>query len=496
MTDASSLLTWFGTLLYFDEAGRMLRHGPLATSPRNVVLRDGATRLEILRPERDAGHAPAGQDRNQRDAHRPDSVQPGGVESGNLESGNVEWGGVGSGPNDLAMIAGHGQRGVGVRLAEGYLRILPDGETDGAAATIDTWEQMLPLRAHQLDLVLALLGSGWFVPRGAGVIPRWSVELQPGFRLRAGAIELDLAGPAFPLVAQTTGTAGGRIVLRTLDVLYDDWKIERLERFSPLIYFTIFRDAFFLESMQLTVESLERVGRYTGDYLLISDAPEAQCRRYFPDISPERVHYSHDPAPALADIAAARRLFDPAIVGRFQPVLYLDADIIADAPVEPMLRDIMHSDEIFFSTEFVGASLHEANAGATNWFGRFLADQDLNWDPRLTRCINSGMIAARHADLMTAPFATVSASWHAWRERNGTAHQTYLDQPFINYVLQKTRAANVTTLDHYARCVHGGSPAPSDARRGFVHFNSGVGHNKYDRMRAYLEALLTEQSKR
>jgi len=465
VTETSALLTWFGTLLYFDTAQQVLRHGPPATSPRNVVLRDGATRIEILRADGDAGHAPA--------------AQPGGI---------------GSDPDDLAVVAEPGRRSVGVRLAGAHLSILPGGSTDGGVAVIDTWEQLLPLRPHQLDLVLDLLGSGWFMPRGASLTPRWAVEPQPGFRIRVGAIELDLAGPVFPLVPQTTGTAGGRTVLRTLDVLYDGWKIERLERFSPLIYFTIFRDAFFLESMQLTVESLERVGRYTGDYLIISDAPEAQCRRYFPDISPERVHYSHDPAPALADIAAARRLFDPAIVGRFQPVLYLDADIIADAPVEPMLRDIMHSDEIFFSTEFIGANLHEANAGATNWFGRFLADQDLNWDPRLTRCINSGMIAARHADLMTAPFATVSASWQAWREWNGTDHHTYLDQPFINYVLQKTGAANVTTLDHYARCVHGGSPRPSDPRRGFVHFNSGVGHNKYDRMRAYLEELLTGQS--
>jgi len=479
VTNTSSLLTWFGTLLYFDPAEQVLRHGPPATSPRNVVLRDGATRLEILPPDRDAAHAPARQEGNRHDMIRPGANPPHAI---------------GPDADDLAVVAQPGHRSFGVRLAGAYLRILPDGQTDGAATTVDSWEQLLPLRQDQLDLVLALLDSGWFVPRGAGVIPRWAVALRPGFRLAAGVIEADLAGPVFPLVAQTTGTAGGRTVLRTLDVLYDGWKLERLERFSPLIYFTIFRDAFFLESMQLTVESLERVGRYTGDYLLITDAPEAECRRYFADVSPERVHYSHDPAPTLADIAAARRLFDPAIVGRFQPVLYLDADIIADTPVEPMLRDIMHSDEIFFSTEFVGANLHEANAGATNWFGRFLADQDLNWDPRLTRCINSGMIAARHADLMTAPFATVSASWQAWREQNGTAHQTYLDQPFINYVLQKTRAANVTTLDHYARCVHGGSPTSSDPRRGFVHFNSGVGLNKYDRMRAYLEALLRERS--
>ena len=467
MTKTSALLTWFGTLLYFDTGRQVLRHGPPATSPRNVVLHDGAERIEILHADGDAAGPPA--------------------------AGTGRAGGIGSHPQDLDVVAEPGRRSIGARLAGAYLRILPDGTIDGGAEVVDTWEQLLPLRPHQLDLLRDLLGSGWFMPRGASVTSRWSIEPLAGFRLRVGAIEIDLAGPVFPLVPQTTGAAGGDTVLRTLDVLYDGWKIERLERFSPLVYFTIFRDAFFLESMQLTVESLERVGRYKGDYLLITDVSEEEGRRYFPDVDPGRVHYSHNPAPALADIAAARRLFDPAIVGRFQPVLYLDADIIADAPVEPMLRDIMHSDEVFFSTEFVGANLHEANAGATNWFGRFLADEDLNWDPRLTRCINSGMIAARHADLMTAPFATVSASWQAWRERHGTEHHTYLDQPFINYVLQKTRTANVTTLDHYARCVHGSSPKPSDPRRGFVHFNSGVGHNKYDRMRAYLEELLNEQ---
>ena len=174
-------------------------------------------------------------------------------------------------------------------------------------------------------------------------------------------------------------------------------------------------------------------------------------------------------------------------------MLYLDADIIADAPIEPMLRDIMPSDQIFFATEFTGENLLRANAGATDWFGRFLSDMDPNWDPRITHCMNSGIIAARHADLMVGPFRTVSATWQAFRDRYGTLHGTFLDQPFINYVLQKTRAANFTTLDHYARCVHGGSPAASDPRRGLVHFNSGVGHNKFDRMRDYLEMLTHER---
>lgn len=466
MTNTCSLLTWFGTLLYFDEERQTLRHGPPATSPRNVVLRDGATQLEMP-PRREAAH-PEAHEAGTHDIRVP------------------------HGPA-LAVVAQPGDARIGLSAGSTFLRMMPDGEVDAEAGTLADWECLLPLDQGRLDMVLGLLGSGWYMPRGAQVFPRAEVSLRPGLRLGIGPFEAELAGPSFPIVPQTTGTAGGRSVVRTLDLLYDGWKLERFERFSPLIYFTIFRDVFFLESMQLTVQSLEQVGRYDGDYLVITDAPEEQARRYFPDISPERVHYSHHPAPTLADIAAARRLFDPAIVGRFQPVLYLDADIVADTPVEPMLRDVMHSDEIFFATEFVGANLHEANHGATNWFGRFLEDDDKNWDFRLTRCINSGMIAARHADLMTAPFATVSAIWEAWRARHGTAHHDYLDQPFINYVLQKTRIANVTTLDHYARCVHGGSPGETDRRLGFVHFNSGVGHNKYDRMRAYLEMLLRQQ---
>ncbi len=463
MTDTCSLLTWFGTLLYFDEERQALRHGPPATSPRNVVLRDGATRIELL----PGAAVPQPHEGDARDRAGPRLP-------------------------DLAVVAQPDQRRIGLADGAGFLRMLPDGTID-ANATLDDWERLLPLAQDRLDIVLDLLGSGWFMPRGAQLVRRDEVALLPGLRLRIGAIEADLAATSFPLVAQDTGTVGGRTVVRTLDVLHEGWMIERFERFAPLVYFTIFRDAFFLESMQLTVQSLEQVGRYEGDYLLITDATEEEGRRYFPGVDPARIHYSHNPAPALADIAAARRLFDPAIVGRFQPVLYLDADIIADAPVERMLCDVMHSDKIFFATEFPGANLHEANAGATNWFGRFLAEHDRNWDYRLTRCINSGMIAARNADLMIAPFATVSASWEAWRERHGNDHHTYLDQPFINYVLQKTRAANVTTLDHYARCVHAGSPADSDPRRGFVHFNSGVGHNKYDRMRAYLETLLRQQ---
>ena len=464
VTETCSLLTWFGTLLYFDEDRQVLRHGPPAGSPHNVVLHDGATRLTVLPRGGDAQD----QDGQDREAH-DEAVRR------------------------LAVVAQPGDRRVAFAAGAGFLRVLPDGRVDAGAEAPGDWERLLPIGPDRLDLLIDVLGTGWYMPRGAQVIRGDEVALRPGLRLAIGGFEAELAGPVFPLVVQTSGTAGGRTVVRTLDLLYDGWKLERFERFAPLIYFTIFRDAFFLESMRLTVESLEQVGRYEGDYLLITDASEAEGRRYFPGVRPERIHYSHNPAPALADIAAARRLFDPRIVGRFQPVLYLDADIIADAPILPMLCDVMHSDQVFFATEFPGANLHEANAGATNWFGRFLEEGDGNWDYRLTRCINSGMIAARHADLMTAPFATVSASWEAWRARYGTAHHTYLDQPFINYVLQKTRAANVTTLDHYARCVHAGSPSETDPRRGFVHFNSGVGHNKYDRMQAYLEMLLRQQ---
>ncbi len=481
MTDASSLLTWFGTLLYFDEDRQVLRHGPPATSPRNVVLRDGATQPEVLRQDR--GPPDAARDRDGQDRDGPDRD---GLEGWGLHGDAAH----GRGPS---VVAQPGERRIGLAFGGGLLRMLPDGGVDAGAGVLDDWERLLPLDQGRLDMVLDLLCTGWYMPRGALVIRRSEVALLPGPRLGIGGFEAELAAATFPLLPQTTGTAGGRTVVRTLDLLYDGWKLERFERFAPLVYFTIFRDAFFLESMQLTVQSLEQVGRYEGDYLLITDVSEEEGRRYFPGIDPRRVHYSHDPAPALADIAAARRLFDRAIVGRFQPVLYLDADIVADAPIEPMLRDVMHSDQIFFATEFLGADLHGPDEPATHWFGRFLEEQDRNWDYRLARCINSGMIAARHADLMTAPFATVSASWAAWRARNGTDHHAYLDQPFINYVLQKTRTANVTTLDHYARCVHAGSPGDGDPRLGFVHFNSGVGHNKYDRMRAYLETLLRQQ---
>lgn len=451
------LLTSVGTLVYFDHTTRSLCHGPIGSSPRNVFIKDtpdNALDLTLL------------SDNGSDCVHELSAVQV----SDKFSQKTTK-----------ITIKDNTQRDI--NQSDSYLTLY------NAQLSL-----LLPLSLKQVDLVVALLDSSWFMPRSASIIQSSAVSFGEEFQIIIGDMILHLDSVVFPIVAQDEVIVAGKNIFRSLDILYDRWKLERLEMFSPLVYMTVFGAENFFKSAELTISSLERIGCYAGDYIIITDATGEACLSYFGNVAPERIHHLYSPATTFSEMVAERLKVDPAITGFYQPVVYLDSDVICDAPLEQLLIDIMSHNKISFATEFPRKNFQQVPDKITDWFGRFLSREDTNWDSRIAYCINSGIFGARNVDVLSGPFKTTLAVWEAYREEHDIASINMdFEQPFMNYVLQKSQRVDLSILDHYAVCVYDQDPMDQDVGRGFVHFNSGVGSDKFQRMSVYLSHLFQEK---
>ncbi|MBE7212259.1 MAG: hypothetical protein INR65_14650, partial [Gluconacetobacter diazotrophicus] len=235
-------------------------------------------------------------------------------------------------------------------------------------------------------------------------------------------------------------------------------------------------------------DSFERFGEYDGTYRLVCDRDRDGAALCFRGIDAARWDSVRRTLDGLDTIVSARMnvLADPDF-DDFQPILYIDSDVLCDRPIEGLLVAAARSERILIATEFHGQTIAEVGPPHGHWFGLFLRDADPRIDAH--RCINNGIFAARNRLAFLGPFAAVSESWARFKAAHGEAHRAAYDQPFYSSVLQSLDAADTDTMNRWVRNLQGVEPTYADAPAGLTHFNVGVGMNKTQAMLRYVGLL-------
>jgi hypothetical protein len=156
--------------------------------------------------------------------------------------------------------------------------------------------------------------------------------------------------------------------------LRDGWRIDRLFRYRPLVFYAAFGDEA-IEQLSISLNSLMGPGGYTGDVAVLTNRETNSIRALKPAGMAGTIVVIRCDASDVAAQRAARL----AIAGwrdgwTFQPLLFVDTEVLFDRPVGPLLQTLALSDRIAAAAAPAGA------VGSTPGFGGDLLREDA-WDP-------------------------------------------------------------------------------------------------------------------
>ncbi len=455
------LSTVHGTLIYFDEANRCLRHAAGSGVPANagLMIEDGAGRLVY-------------------------------------RSGN-EWRFL-NGQNHGGQVGDTGQHAAPltfqvVRLPDGLIALSGNGvwlaaDLEGVVAlnrqTQGPWEAFLPLNTADRGFLEEIASQNWIASGGDLVPASGGLGLQRDFIANIGTLRLKLRDLL----------AGRRWRHRDgWSVIYEKWKIEHFTPFRPLIYMIAMGRPEIFETLALALRSLWEFGRYDGEVLIFTDRPAAQLQPFIPPEMAPRVAIAHAPAHDVTDMMAIKyRICDMPDLARHRPLLYLDCDMICDRPISDMLLELARGSRISVPLEL-------PLLGGQGYYGDMLFQDDPTAIARNERGFSAGIMGIPDIEVARRTFPVIRDAIYGYasqlEDRTGMGRMFH-DQGVANYVMHKMDAADFGILTpRVVTPIDFSRPAHEIPRRGLAHFCGGVGdaNRKLPAMRAYYEFLRTQK---
>ena len=339
----------------------------------------------------------------------------------------------------------------------------------------DVWPatRYLPMDPADLTILRGLVDGQWLLESAGEATCPEAATLHPGFELRIGTREIDLR---WNLPFDRTAWP------HRLTVSWDVWKIDRLFRYRPLVYFSAFGNELVMRQFALAIASLVTVGQYAGEIVVLTDKPPAEIAALFPAGVPPKLAI----LPTLAVdrvgyIAARYAIADWRDAWQFQPLLYTDADVLFDRPVAPMLYAIARTDRICATPE----PWHLADS---EFVGSHLLADDGCHPPPDAKGFNGGILGIPNMQTHGGTIALIGRTVRNRLAVVGRHSVQFIDQPVANYAAYRTGTFDTEILSRYVR-LDRESADPAD-RTGMVHFCWAVGAAlRVEAMRSYLERL-------
>jgi hypothetical protein len=383
--------------------------------------------------------------------------------------------------------------GPALAPAEGLFGIGPGGalhEQEDGLRAMGAGGRFALVACDTVRLITRLLSQDWVDAAGPTLVARTEIAWRVGGGLRIAGRDVTLA--ELEQAASVQPADAGASVPDDIVLRCDGWRIRRLAAYRPLIYLVAFGAPAVFESARLAIGALFAHGAYGGDVLLVTDTAHAGFAVTLPKALRDRVGVAVVEAADMLDILLARyRLPELAVADRYQPILYLDTDVLVDRPIAPFLLSLPFSDRLHMASE--GACLL---TGAEDYHGRTLCEADPFRRMRRQPGFNSGIIGFANSRSVRRSFADIVQASHAYA---ASAERRMFfpaaDQCMANYVLRRqgrVSGARLTRLVTFAPPASAAATRPEPRRRtGFMHFCGGVGNAapKLAAMRRYLRAL-------
>lgn len=447
------LVTFHGAVVHFDRELGQLRQAPIGADAASVVVAidgDEATLWfhdgDALRPIGDCG---------------PEGCMPGG--------------------GDAALALRVIDAGLGRLTLRGngrYLSAELEGGVTLSRLKASHWEEFQLINPDDYAALQSVLSSQWISHADGTLITPDDMACVPGGAFRIGGMDVSAADMMAAARAAVSGQGGARVLSLTHDV----WKVTALTMYRPLAYLVACGKAEIVECAKLAIDSLFEHGQWDGDVLVITDMPNRDALAPLAARWPGRLHVRVLPAHDVLDYTLARyRISELEMVRAYQPVIYIDSDVICDAPLDRLMRQIARS-----------AGLHAVPEGSfmgeVDYYGGNLLRADGIEPDEGAVSFSSGILAFRHVDDQRLRFRAIIDSAYRFAASTDNRAPFLFDQPFMNYVSRKFGDISGQLLNGIVMTKPLGAPnLEYIAGKGLVHFAGGVGAGepKLAQMAAY-----------
>jgi hypothetical protein len=356
-----------------------------------------------------------------------------------------------------------------------YLCAEPDGRAEENRGTVDVWESFVACSDEDLDAIAMIMKSPWILKSSRRMIDGATLTSGENFAMLLGDLNIPLAhNLPFDL---------GQVPFRLL-VLVDGWRIDELVLYKPLIFYLAFGDDNVFEQLAISLESLIEVGRYMGDVLVFSDRTHEAISRDNPWLPPARLHVASNPAKDWVGFVAGKYcIIEEKQAYGYQPVIYMDPDIIYDMDVEDLLVSVAVADRLCAPLEPFSRLADSPAVGAT------LLQLD-HAEPRFACGFNGGTIGIPNLPAHRHTLELIRRIISNYSSMNGRGVFKWVDQEAANYVSYKIAHFDTREMSQFVRFSSTHSPVPVEPRRGAIHFWGVLRVNRPRLMRAHLDAVM------
>ncbi|MCB8883464.1 hypothetical protein ACELLULO517_24665 [Acidisoma cellulosilytica] len=355
----------------------------------------------------------------------------------------------------------------------------PGGTVEINRTEVKDWEHFLPCSDEDLDFLQRLLAEQWIVKSTRSLINPETITFGEKFNLHIGhlAIPLNYNLPFDQKHAPFRFT-----------VLSEGWKVNEILLFKPMIYYLAFGEDNVFQQLSLSLVSLGAVGHYKGQVWVYSDRDLASIRAEMPWVPRDRFTVKPlRPNDWVGFVAGKYCILEDDDAHHYQPVIYMDPDIIYNADIQAMLIAMAVSDKLTAPIEVFSGLEHAPSVGAT----LLQLDHEL---PRFASGFNCGTIGIpnipsqlHHLKLIRRVICNILG-------QRGRSALQWVDQEAANYVSYKIAHFETHEVSKYVRWGFEGPQIPIGPLTGLVHFWGVARAGRPQVMRDYLDRVLRHHS--
>lgn len=366
-------------------------------------------------------------------------------------------------------------RTISLKTGAYFVGASPQGQVEINRPEAHLWEEFLPVSEEEIRALQLLTRSDWIIKSTRDVVAGSSIVILEHFMLQIGSLTLPLQ---YNLPLDQVH-APFRFV-----VLIDGWRIDEIILFKPLLYYLAFGQENVFEQLSLSLESLGRAAGFDGQVLVFTDRPPADIHALAAWLRPEQILVRNIPAVDWVGYVAGKYcILEEDVAHSFQPVVYMDPDIIYNTDLNPLLVTMACATRLTAPIEEFSGLEHAPSVGAT------LLQLDLE-QPRFAAGFNCGTLGIPNLPMHRHTVELIRKIICNFTAQRGRSALHWVDQEAANYVSYKIGHFETHDVSRFVRYGFGERPTLTEPRTGLVHFWGVSRHERPAIMRDYLDRVL------
>lgn len=286
--------------------------------------------------------------------------------------------------------------------------------------------------------------------------------------------------------------------IKEFQLIHNSWQVVVFKKYKPIIYFCAFGSQAIFECVYTSIQSLIEFGKWQYDIAILTTENTKKILETI--LAPlelgDKLHLITLPVLEKFDWYMARYHINQSILQQAQPLLYLDTDIICNAPLDELF--IQHINSPFIHACKEGPLGEGSPQSGGYWYGwRLMQEDHIPFQPT-DRGFSSGAMFFNNVKMTLPFFEMIIQSAYGFMKKQGYKDEFY-DQRFTNYILFKFQKAEIEMMSNWIRLYRipqESTTIPSGTQKlGLIHFLNASTENKLITMKKYIEDLHLRLSK-